>query len=63
MYSLTAAGRKDLRYLSFTHLGCISLLLKELPSRAVAVTAKMKYRDFKKPTALHGELPPSPHVT
>ena len=28
--SLTAAGRKDQRYLSFTHLGCISLLLKEL---------------------------------
>ena len=37
LYSLTAAGRKDLRYLSFTHLGCISLLLKELPS-AVKVT-------------------------
>ena len=33
--SLTAAGRKDLRYLSFTHLGCISLLLKELPSAEI----------------------------
>ena len=32
LYSLTAAGRKDRRYLSFTHLGWISLLLKELPS-------------------------------
>ena len=39
LYSLTAAGRKDLQYLSFTHLGCISLLLKELPS-AVIVTCR-----------------------
>ena len=39
LYSLTAAGRKDLRYLSFTHFGCISLLLKELPS-AVRVTCR-----------------------
>ena len=39
LYSLTAAGRKDLRYLSFTHLGCISLSLKELPS-AVKVSCR-----------------------
>ena len=39
LYSLTAAGGKDLRFLSFTHLGCISLLLKELPS-AVRVTCR-----------------------
>uniref|UniRef100_A0A671YHJ2 C-type lectin domain-containing protein n=1 Tax=Sparus aurata TaxID=8175 RepID=A0A671YHJ2_SPAAU len=39
LYSLTAAGGKDLYYLSFTHLGCISLLLKELPS-AVRVTCR-----------------------
>ena len=39
LYSLTAAGRKDLWYLSFTHLGCVSLLLKELPS-AVIVTCR-----------------------
>ena len=35
LYSLTAAERKDLRYLSFTHLGCISLSLKELPSAEI----------------------------
>ena len=29
------AGRKDLRYLSFTHLGCIGLLLKELPGAEI----------------------------
>ena len=34
MNSLTA-GRKELRYLSFTHFGCISLLLKELPSAEI----------------------------
>ena len=41
LYSLTAAGRKDLRYLSFSHLGFISLLLKELPS-AVTVTCRRR---------------------
>ena len=35
--SCRAAVRKDLRYLSFTNLGCINLLLKELP-RAVRVS-------------------------
>ena len=35
LYSLTAAGRKNLPYLSFSHSGCISLLLKELPSAEI----------------------------
>ena len=33
--SLTAAGKKDLRYLSFTHLGWRSLSLKELLSALI----------------------------
>ena len=39
LYSLTAAAGKDLRYLSFTHFGCISLSLKEL-QRAMIVSCR-----------------------
>ncbi|TWW56197.1 Activity-dependent neuroprotector homeobox protein [Takifugu flavidus] len=39
LFSLTAAGRKDLRYLSFTQRGWSSRSLKELPS-AVRVSCR-----------------------